>query len=85
MLDIQLPISKDFTPDIFAALVRASAGLNFPTLQPSAVSKEDLIDAKIHPENHKDLIVRISGLSAYFIALTPKMQDEIIERTVYHV
>lgn len=85
VLDIQLPISKDFTPDIFVALVRASAGLNFPTLQPSAVSKEALLDAKLRPENHKDLIVRISGLSAYFIALTPKVQDEIIERTVYNV
>ena len=85
VLDIQLPISNGFTPDIFVALVRASAGLNFPTLQPSAVSKEALIDAKVHPENHRDLIVRISGLSAYFIALTPKMQEEIIERTVYNV
>ena len=41
---------------------------------------EDLKDAKIHPENHRDLRVRMGGLSAYFIAMAPAQQDNIIRR-----
>jgi len=41
---------------------------------------QELLDAKAHPERHKDLMVRISGLSAYFVTLTDKVQDEIIAR-----
>lgn len=85
VLDIQLPLSNELTPEIFLSLVRACGELRCPTLQPNAVSPEELIDAKKNPERHKNLIVRISGLSAYFTALTPKVQDEIIERTVYNV
>ncbi|PKQ09585.1 MAG: hypothetical protein CVT73_01830 [Alphaproteobacteria bacterium HGW-Alphaproteobacteria-12] len=42
-----------------------------------------LIDAKQHPERHRDLVVRISGYSAYFNDLTEAMKDEIIARTLY--
>jgi pyruvate formate-lyase/glycerol dehydratase family glycyl radical enzyme len=40
-----------------------------------------LLDAKRHPERHRDLVVRISGYSAYFNDLTEAMQDDIIART----
>jgi len=41
-----------------------------------------LIDAKKHPERHRDLVVRVSGYSAYFNDLTESMKDEIIDRTL---
>ena len=44
-------------------------------------SKETLVEAKTAPEEHKDLMVRVAGYSAYFVALNGKMQDEIIART----
>lgn len=40
-----------------------------------------LEDAKIHPENHRDLIVRVAGYSAFFTVLNPATQDDIIART----
>ncbi|MFC1941454.1 glycine radical domain-containing protein [Chloroflexota bacterium] len=40
-----------------------------------------LLDAKKHPEQYKDLIVRVAGYSAYWVHLTPEIQDEIITRT----
>jgi pyruvate-formate lyase len=43
--------------------------------------QKTLIDAKEHPEAHKDLMVRVAGYSAYFIQLTPGLQSEVIERT----
>lgn len=42
-----------------------------------------LIDAKQHPENHPEMIVRVSGYSAYFKDLSSAMQDELITRTQY--
>jgi|GEM_PF-14161 len=42
-----------------------------------------LIDAKLHPERHRGLVVRISGYSAYFNDLTDEMKDDIIARTAH--
>ena len=39
-----------------------------------------LKDAKLHPEKHKGLVVRVWGFSAYFTTLEEKLQDEIIAR-----
>ena len=83
VLDVKLPLSGNMTPEIFAAFIRACRQYGCPTLQPNVVSQEELLDAKQHPEKHRDLIVRICGLSAYFVALTPRVQDEIIARNMY--
>jgi len=36
-----------------------------------------------HPENYRDLLVRISGYNAYFVTLSREMQIELIERVEY--
>lgn len=56
----------------------ANGGLE---IQVNVVDKETLIDAKKHPEKHRNLIVRVSGFSAYFTCLDDELQDEIIART----
>ena len=50
-------------------------------MQISVVSGETLRAAQEHPENYADLIVRVSGFSAYFCSLRKATQDEIIKRT----
>ena len=50
-------------------------------VQYNIVSRETLIDAQLHPENHKDLIVRVAGYSAFFHVLSKATQDDIIGRT----
>ena len=50
-------------------------------VQYNVVSKETLLDAQIHPEKHRDLIVRVAGYSAFFNVLSRKTQDDIIART----
>lgn len=50
-------------------------------VQYNIVSRETLIDAQLHPEAHKDLIVRVAGYSAFFNVLSRKTQDDIIART----
>lgn len=83
VLDVKLPLSSHMTPALFAAFIRACGEYGCPTLQPNVVSQADLLDARIHPEKHRQLIVRICGLSAYFVALTPQVQEEIIARNMY--
>ena len=45
------------------------------------VTRQTLLEAREHPEKHRDLIVRVAGYSDYFINLTAELQDEIIRRT----
>ena len=47
----------------------------------TVVSPEDLLDAKEHPENHRNLIVRVGGYSDYFINLGDELQNNVIERS----
>ncbi len=47
------------------------------------VSKEDLINAKKSPDKYKNLRVRVSGFSDYFVFLNEGLQDEIIQRTAH--
>ncbi|MCX7912632.1 MAG: hypothetical protein N2506_06715, partial [Dehalococcoidales bacterium] len=50
-------------------------------IQFNMVDAEELLDAKVHPERHRDLVVRVGGFSAYFVMLSPEVQDDIIYRT----
>ena len=50
-------------------------------VQFNVVSRETLLDAQVHPEKHRDLIVRVAGYSAFFNTLSRETQDDIIGRT----
>jgi formate C-acetyltransferase len=50
-------------------------------IQYNLVDKEELLDAKAHPEKHRDLVVRVGGFSAYFVMLSPEIQDDVIYRS----
>lgn len=50
-------------------------------VQYNVVSRETLLDAQVHPEDHRDLIVRVAGYSAFFNVLSRQTQDDIIART----
>jgi len=48
-------------------------------------SAQELLEAKKHQEKWRSLIVRVGGYSAYFVDLSPSLQDEIIARTLHGV
>ena len=50
-------------------------------LQLNVVSSDTLRDAQAHPENYKDLVVRVAGFSAYFVEVFKGCQDDLIRRT----
>lgn len=50
-------------------------------IQFNIVDEKVLQEARIHPERHADLMVRVAGYSAYYTRLTTRLQDEILART----
>jgi len=68
---------------LLADYIRAWCDLGGHHIQFNVVSSGDLKEAQRKPEEHRDLIVRVAGYSAYFAELNTNTQDEIIARTEY--
>jgi formate C-acetyltransferase len=49
-------------------------------LQINILDADMLRDAQKHPENYKNLLVRVTGYNAYFASIGKELQDEIIAR-----
>ena len=54
-------------------------------VQFNVINRATLEDAKENPANYPDLLVRVSGYTAYFKDLNPTMQGEIITRAEYQL
>jgi len=66
-------------------LVKSYMDMGGHQLQINAVNRERLLEAKAHPELHKNLIVRVWGWSGYFTELDEVYQDHIIQRVELNV
>lgn len=86
------PITLELSDTVFrdseslrktAMLVRTFAQLGCQQLQLNSLNAATLMDAKAHPEQHKNLIVRVWGWSGYFCELAPEYQDHVIARHMY--
>lgn len=64
-------------------LVRTYFDLGGCHIQFNCVGSETLRDAQEHPQDYRDLVVRVAGFSAYFTRLDQGVQNEIIKRTEY--
>ena len=51
-------------------------------VQFNVLDTQMLRDAQKHPENYRDLVVRVAGFSAFFTQLHVGVQNEVIERTL---
>ncbi|UCD86046.1 MAG: hypothetical protein JSU92_07595, partial [Deltaproteobacteria bacterium] len=69
--------------DTFASMIRTYFRLGGMHLQPNVVSTEVLRDAQSHPDKYRDLIVKVSGYSAYFTDLGKSIQQDIIARVEF--
>ncbi|MGI6742780.1 MAG: pyruvate formate lyase family protein [Eubacteriales bacterium] len=82
-------VNQKFTPNVFAeenlpaltALLRVYFARGGQEMQINSVSRETLKDAMEHPEKYANLVVRVSGFSAYFTRLDKSVQNDILERT----
>ncbi|MCG8531466.1 MAG: hypothetical protein MI749_12480, partial [Desulfovibrionales bacterium] len=75
--------SSEAMVETMQAYVHSYFTLGGMQMQMNVVTSEMLKDARAHPENYRNLLVRISGYNAYFVTLNPDMQEELIERAEY--
>jgi len=66
---------------ILEALLKGYFSQGGMQVQINVLDPKVLEEAMADPESHRNLLVRISGYSAYFVDLTPEMQQEIIDRS----
>jgi pyruvate-formate lyase len=78
-LNLTLPPSSA-APEVLLPLIETFFGAGGQELQINVFDAATLREAQREPERHRDLVVRIAGLSARFIDLSPVEQDELIER-----
>ena len=83
------PLTIEFSESVFtqaeaitkvAQLVRLFVLRGGHQIQLNTVNRERLLDAQAHPENYRNLIVRVWGWSGYFVELDKCYQDHIIRR-----
>ena len=67
--------------DKFIAFLEANRLLGNFHIQFNIVDSAELKDARLHPEKHPNLMVRVAGYCALFTSLIPEVQDAIIART----
>src|SRR5664280_148174 len=77
--------SREKTVNDMFSYVRTYFDLGGMQIQLNVVTSEMLKDAMAHPENYRNLLVRISGYNAYFVTLNRDMQIELIERAEYGI
>jgi len=62
------------------ALLRAYAQVGGTCLQVNVIDGTTLREAQKHPDEYRNLLVRVTGYNAYFVGLGKEIQDEIIAR-----
>jgi formate C-acetyltransferase len=77
--------SREKIVGAMAGYVKAYCRLGGMQMQFNVVDSRMLRDAAEHPENYRDLIVRISGYNAYFVTLNRQQQLELIHRAEYRM
>ena len=76
-----LMLNEGVSRENMSAIIRAFGASGCPNLQLNVMSKEKLIEAQKSPAEYAQLIVRVSGVSVYFVNLEKSRQDEIIGRS----
>ena len=82
-------VNQKFSPSMFAdgkrqklsSLIRVYFSKGGQEIQINATSRETLQKAMENPENYKNLVVRVSGFSAFYVTLDRDVQTDILSRT----
>ncbi|MDR1135581.1 MAG: choline trimethylamine-lyase [Clostridiales Family XIII bacterium] len=68
--------------DGIITLIKTASILGNGQMQFNYLDNQTLLEAQKHPEQYRDLVVRVAGYSAFFVELCKDVQDEIISRTM---
>lgn len=82
-------INQKFSPSMFSdekrskllSLIKVYMRKGGQEMQINATSRQTLIDAMEHPEKYENLVVRVSGFSAFYVTLDKDVQKDILNRT----
>ena len=74
-------LKRDEDQRKLASLIRTYFKFGGHHIQFNIVDTATLHDAQKHPEEYRDLLVRVAGYSDYFNDMTEQLQNEIIART----
>lgn len=74
-------MTRDEDLQKLVSLIRTYFSMGGHHIQFNVVDTETLLDAQKHPEQYRDLLVRVAGYSDYFNDMTTQLQNEIIART----
>jgi len=82
-------VNQKFSPSMFdaekrkklMALIKTYFKQGGQEIQINATSRETLMDAIDHPEKYQNLVVRVSGFSAFYVTLEKDVQLDILNRT----
>ena len=83
-------LNMKFEPEMLQGEIGIAHGMNMlKTMcmldvyhaQINCVDRQTLLDAQAHPDQHRDLLIRVAGYTAFFVELGKETQDEIIGRT----
>lgn len=74
--------SRDELIEIVEALIKSHFELGGTLININVMDKDVLLDAYEHPENHQDLVVRVTGFTAYFSVLGPDFRKMVIDRVI---
>ncbi len=82
-------VNQKFSPSMFvdgkrqklSSLIRVYFSKGGQEIQINATSRETLQKAMENPENYKNLVVRVSGFSAFYVTLDREVQTDILSRT----
>lgn len=80
---LNLTLSEKFVGKALRGLVEGYFKLGGIQVQVTCTSTETLVHAMEHPEEHRDLIVRVGGFSEYFVTLPHEMQEAIVQRNIH--
>ena len=81
IVEVEPKLFSDKNLSAFADILLTAAAQGLCNIQFNVVDADILRDAQLHPENHRNLAVRVSGFSQKFCLLDKNMQDHIIART----
>ena len=79
---VNFNVTSRFSDSTLKALILGYMKQGGIQLQITYASKEELLDAREHPERHGNLVVRVGGYSEYFSRLSDELKQMIIDRTI---
>jgi pyruvate-formate lyase len=68
--------------DVLEALVMAHNAEGGTLINLNVISKEQILEAHADPSRYPDLVVRVTGYSAYFNSLSPEYRQQVVDRVL---